>query len=241
MPKVLEVLEDALGKAGVYAPGETLEAADITSTMRESNRFISYCNTQRLLIYTIDPILYPLVPGDPFGTLGPGGTLGPVRPLKIEYANLVFNPGFKEFRWPLTITSEAQRTLIQVPSVTGPPTTIYPDNNIPLTRIYFYPVPDQAYGLELWQWQPLKEFTDETQDLIFPDGYDDFFVNTLAVRFATLYDRPINPEVQRLAKEAFAAVKGSNIVTPIMRTEPEFMSPGMGAGRGWYGGPFITR
>lgn len=90
--------------------------------------------------------------------------------------------------------------------------------------IYWYPIPNQAYWVELFTWQPLQKFGSPADLVILPDGYEDAIVNNLAVRlnqFPWTVKGPMDPSVIVEAQRSLAVIQQMNIRVPRLYTDRE--------------------
>jgi hypothetical protein len=228
VPTKLQLIEDALSHAGIFAPGETIPAADADSCSRNFDSFVDRLNATRQAIFSETILNVALVPGQQTRTIGPGGDINTTRPQQITAANLIFSPSTSsEVRRPLDLWVEQQWSQLRFQNVQGPPLRMYQQTGYPLWTLYFYPIPDQAYGLELYVWNQLAIGTPLSSTVIFPPGYQDMLTFNLARRFCGLFDRPISSYLEQQATQSMMDAFGNNSVSPLLSTEQE-ISPRRG-------------
>lgn len=221
MPTKLELIQDALSHAGIFAPGEALPAADADSCSRNFDAFVDRLNARKSAIFAQSILRYPLAPGIQTRTIGPGGNFNTTRPQQITAANLIFQPGSNEVRRPLDLWVEQQWSNLRYQNVNGPPLRMYQQTGFSVWTLYFYPIPDQAYDVELYVWQQLAIGTPLSSDISFPPGYQDMLTFNLAKRFCGLYDRPVSPFLEQQAIQSMMDAFGINSVSPLLGTDPE--------------------
>lgn len=225
MPTKLEIITAALSLANVYAPGETITAEDADACSDNFDGFVDRLNSQRMAIYSEQQLEYSLAIGQQTRTFGTAGNFGAVRPQQILWANLIFSPGTpQEVRRPLNIWTMEQWANYRYLAAQGPPNGFYNDDNFPQATLYFYPIPDQAYGIEFYVWRPLTIGTALTDNVVVPPGYWDLLVYNLAKRFCGIFSVPIPPLVAEEAQKTYMQVLGQNAPSPDIQTDPEIMS-----------------
>lgn len=236
MATKLQIIEAALSHIGVYAPGETLTAEDAEVCSVNFDGYVDRLNSQKLAIFSEQQLEFTMTPGQQTRTLGPGGNFNATRPQQILWANLIFSPGTpQEVRRPLSIWDYQTWANYRYIAAQGPPNGFYNDQNYPLSTLYFYPIPDQAYGLELYVWRPLAIGTDLSANVTFPPGYYDLLLYNLAKRFCGLFDRPIPPLVLEMAQKTTVEVLGPNGPSPLIETDPQ-LTPNQGGLYNWLTG-----
>ena len=95
------------------------------------------------------------------------------------------------------------------------PTVFYDNGNYPLRTLYFWPVPAQAWAVELWLWQPLDQNVDLDAELNLPPGYERYLRYKLALELAPEFGKEVPQAVVAIANEAEANVKRLNQQTPL--------------------------
>lgn len=95
------------------------------------------------------------------------------------------------------------------------PTVWYDDGKFPLRTLSFWPVPAQAWAVELWLWEPLGQNVDLDAELNLPPGYERYLRYKLALELAPEFGKTTPPEVVNSLAEAESNVKRLNIQTPL--------------------------
>ncbi|MCC6417225.1 MAG: hypothetical protein IT429_03135, partial [Gemmataceae bacterium] len=107
-------------------------------------------------------------------------------------------------------------------------TDLYYDPTWPNGAIYLWPVPTQAYGLDL-RTRVLLDAVTLSSTFSLPPGYQDAITLTLAESLASAYVRPIAASLAQAALAARARIQANNDVTPTLQTQDSGM-PGYGSG-----------
>jgi hypothetical protein len=236
----------ALRKAGVtLAPGRGPSFEQIEEAVGEESRMIQGWNCSPLNIFTTAIDLYTTIANQQSHTIGidPTGSVtadfnGP-RPQSIVRANLLLptaEDSISKVRRPLSIWDDRQWAALRYQAIYTYPEGMYYDGGCDPTtgfaNIYFRPIPDAAYEIELYTWQAVPTFVGIDDSVILPPGYEDAIVNNLAVRLASMpwpVQVPMNPQVAVDAVRSLAVIQGLNASAPRLRSDAELTD-----GRGWF-------
>jgi hypothetical protein len=173
--------------------------------LRTLNDLIDAWHLERLMIYAVEPSVHTLT-GATVYTLGPpDGTLGTVRPQRIEGAGLIYPSSNIESPLPL-LTLDEYRT-----HHAG----IYIDGGYPKANVHVNPLTAVGH-LVLYGWVPFTQFAtvDSTVDL--PPGYARALRWNLALelapmaRIAVKIPDVLYANIQQQAIESKAWVKSFN-------------------------------
>jgi hypothetical protein len=211
------LIRDALRIAGVQQSGEALSADQASDHLRTLNRMLYSWDIERLMVYTINPMVYNLVPGTQFYLLGPEtpppgfAQLDTVRPNKIEQAFIRVLSGPQPYDRPLEIVQDEGWAAIGVKNVASPiPTILYNQGDYPATTIALWPLPNAANQLVLYVWNQLTKLADVNGSLDFPPGYEDAVVYNLAARLAPEYGFSLDPYSYQMASSSKHILKALN-------------------------------
>ena len=134
----------------------------------------------------------------------------------------------QRIRRPLAIWDARQWASIQYQAVYTYPEGLYPLFNdpqqTPFMRIYFRPIPDAVYPIELITWQKIPRFLSANDAVLLEDGYEDAIVNNLAVRLSTYpwaFQRPMDPQVRVDAQTSLALIMQAHATPPRLKTDGE--------------------
>lgn len=196
------------------------------------NNLLESWDLDKLAMFTELISTYTLTANTTSFTIGTGGDLNGPRPLNIEQANCIINTVSPVVRKPIAVVGFREWSGVPVQAVAAIPQMLYYDRGwtAGLGKVYLWPQANQAYQLELYQWQALQSFADATTAYTFPPGYERALTFNLAVEmFSLAPDKfPTNPavwqNVNRLARESKQAVEDYNSQPSMMSTDPAFMS-----------------
>jgi hypothetical protein len=227
MTTVRDLIQSARRKIGTLAAGESMTAEEGVDHLQTLNAMLATWNTQELLVYTLNRQTFALVAGQQQYTLGAGGDFNVVRPFNIEYASILLNASTAPQEIPLEIyTEDGWREVVMKSVVSSWPTGVYIQNDLPLNHLQFWPVPTAPCSVILGTWQRTVAFTNLSDDVVFPDGYDRAIIYNLAVELAPEFEREASATVQRVASESLRLISDAN-------WEPAFSDPGFGDSGGY--------
>lgn len=214
---VVDFLRLALTEIRIARAGDVLSPEDQADALLILNELLDLWNTQGRALYNDVFQEYTLTPNLNPQTIGPTGqtfTASP-RPTEILNANLVMTGTDPVIRLPFTIHTDsawwmhirAQTIQISIPR------DLYYSPGWPNGSIYFWPVPNLAYGFEAdLRIQLASLAATDTFDL--PQGYQAALRLSLAEACAEAWGQPVSPSLQRRAAMARAAVFATNSVIP---------------------------
>lgn len=225
------LLYAALRKAGVtLTPGRKQGPSQIADALAEEQRMLAGWNLNPLVIYGERIDLYDTVSRQQSYTIGvdPTGTLTPdwegERPQKIIRANLLLptaSDPITKSRRRIAIMESRDWMRVRYQAVYTYPAGLFPLFNdpqkTPFMRIYFHPIPDAVYQIEVMSWQKIQRFLTPDDAVLLPDGYEDAIVNNLAVRLASYpwtFQRKMDPQVKLDALMGLALIQQMNATPP---------------------------
>jgi hypothetical protein len=144
MATVQSLINAALVALGEMSPGQTASPEESRAALAVLNDLLSAWTAQHRRVYVIDNQQFPLTPGKPAYTLGPGGDFNSFRPAKIERANVVRYETNDEIGLvkPLELASSQQWSMIAEKGMTAiQPLRLYNDNAYPVCTLHLWPVP----------------------------------------------------------------------------------------------------
>jgi hypothetical protein len=201
---------DAMRALGVLRAGQGPNEDAVDDCMRLLNDMIESWAIERLMIYTIEPRTYQMIAGTQNYTLGPGGTLGEERPVRVDGAAIIY---------PATIM-EQPVPLLSLDQYRNYDAGVYLDGAYPLTSVQVRPLPEVNVQLILYNWSALKQFPYADSMFSFPPGYSLALRWNLALQYAPLARIQAKiPDVlyDRISAEAVnskAAIKSFNSTPP---------------------------
>jgi hypothetical protein len=222
---VLDLITRSLRVIGWLRIGE-LPSNDVAQgVLGIANSLLQSFNLDRNKIFTISRTVYTMPAAQKTFSIGPGAEFNSDRPNEITAANLLLQTS-PAYRIPLDLLNEEQYAAITVPDIVSIPRKIWYQTNFKQTApigsglIYFWPVPNGIYQVELFASQNLPALVLLTDTLKYPDGYERMIVNNLAVEIAPEFGRQVTPELAAIAVASMEAVVSKNAPSPILGTDP---------------------
>lgn len=210
------LVTNALFEIGACSAGDVPAAEDATFALGKLNRLIDRWNAEKPFAYRDVFQIYTLTPSTSPETIGPTGGFGAAqRPQAIIGANLTIPASSPSIMLPIEIR-DAQWWLKQrVKSIeTSVPTDLYYEPTWPDGSLYFWPVPNVAYGVQLQMRFILVAFA-WTDSFSMPPGYEDALTLSLAEELATPYGAMQRlPDIARRAQQARGVIATANYTIP---------------------------
>lgn len=215
MATVLDMITDAMQDANVIAIGEAPTNADAQKAFRLLNRMLDSWSAENLLIYDQAQEVFNFTSGQETYTIGSGGDFNTTRPVSVNLAYVrdtsgndipVEVLGFADYA--SIISKQVQSTI---------PLAVYYNSSVPLGSLSFWPIPtNTTYRFVLWSWKVLSSFTNLTDNIVFPPGYEDAIEVNLAVRICIAYNRDVPVELQKWANQSKGQIKRINLDPPTL-------------------------
>ena len=219
------------------------------------NQLIDSWLIDQLLVYAYVPNQYTLNGTQITYTIGPvGADFTAPRPTGIQDANIILNYTSPVVRQPVQIINVDQWASIRVQQLQPAiPLVLYYDANfnpsLGYGSINLWPGPQSSYILEIYTWQQLTAFPDQTTPINFPPAYAQALRKCLAVSIAPMMllygkengivgsaiDKAL-PLVQQQARLALAALRSYNAKTPVLGLDPAFNAVSNMNGFNWMTG-----
>lgn len=181
-------------------------------------------NLDRNKIFTINRTVYTMSAAQKTQSIGPGGQFDGPRPNDLSEANLLLQSA-PTYRIPLDILDADQYADITMPDIVSIPRKIYYDAGYKQTAVigtgllYFWPVPNAIYQVELFTTEGLQALATLATVLKMPDGYDRMIASNLAIELAPELGRVVTPELAAIALGSMEAITSKNAPSPIMKSE----------------------
>ncbi len=215
---------------GEKARGATLDANEAGECLEEFQTFLDSCATERLLAYQIVQDSVALSSSTSTLTVGPGGTLNTVRPVKL--VDPCFVRDSSGFDTPLEIINiETYGLIVDKDSGFSTPSRISYDSGFSATStgtLRLYPSPSAGLTLFINSWKQLISVSTVSQNVALPPGYQLFLESNFAIHLAAGMV-PVSAETAKIARDSKAMVKGVNLPEPVMRLDS---GAAMAGGRG---------
>lgn len=237
-----DLIKPALRRAGItILPGTTPSIDQYEEIIPEVNRMYGSWNCSGLNIYTTNIATYTLTPNQLVYTIGPGGDFDAPRPQKIKQAVLIYPNNVRLPPMYLMTDEDWANVALQVVPNTIP-LALYNDGGFPLSNLYLWGQAAQAYTLELYTWLALSPtFTDVSDAVVLPNGYEAAIVDNLAMSVIRLY--PLESKLNTYQREDLrkAAMKSLGAVQSLNQTPPNRMVTDAPNGRSSGAGHFDWR
>lgn len=181
---VTTLIKDALLELGVVRPAETPTADQSVVSLRILNRILDDWNADERAVYNVSFQEYTFIPDQQLHTIGPAASSPDftytIRPERIVGANVLLNTTTPTVKVPINIRDDSWWLSLPVPSIeTAFPTDLYYSPEWPLGKIYFWPIPSTAYGVQLELYAILSSvLIGDTINL--PPGYQSALTLSLA-------------------------------------------------------------
>lgn len=232
----------ALQHLTIVGADASVTAEDATFVLSELNALLDEWNAERAAVYADAFTTYTLTASLSPHTIGPSGTFNVTqRPVEIVSAGLILTASDPDVRIPIAIRDAQWWAGQSVKALsTSIPTDLYYEPAWPIGKLFFWPVPDTAYGVELHTRVVLASLA-LTDTFSLPPGYQNALTRTLAEQIAPAFEKPISADLAQSAAKARARVWHNNRRTPRLATRDAGV-PGDSGGRtynyliGPYGG-----
>lgn len=215
-----DLITECFEELTILAAGQPLSAADADFGLKKLTRLLDNWNAERPCVYAERATTYTLVPDLQPHTIGPAASSPTFtvtqRPVSIEAANLVLTDTTPNVFQSINLRDWQWFSQLGVPGLsTSIPTDLYYAPEWPLGRLYLWPVPDAAYGIQLVTRIVLADLAlDDT--VSFPPGYRDAITLTLGEMIAPTYPAATPDPVG--AAKARARIMANNDVLPTLAT-----------------------
>jgi hypothetical protein len=231
MTTALDMITDAFGKLGVYAPGEQLTAADSAQGLSSLNQMLDSWSNENLTCYAILEQNLTFVPGQFQYTIGPGGFVNGPRPLSIiPTPGSVYILDTSGNQYGVDVIPREQWNMRGSRNTNSNfPDVLFYDPQFPLGLLNFDPIPNIGYQVFFDSYLQLSDFAGLTTVLSLPPGYQLAITSNLAVALKPYYvTAQIDPLVMQEAMTSKANVKRQNIRLNTAFYDPEILSKAPG-------------
>jgi hypothetical protein len=213
MATVRQLIEDSLVEISVLADGESMGASQGQRALRKLNQLIETWSADGFLVFkTIQESLTVSTSG---ATIGSGQTLNTEAPIQIESAKISLN----NLDYDVELISSQEYAGISSKSQTGRPTRLYYEGRGTGAKIYLWPVPDQSYTLKLFSQKKIASFSDLSETVTLPPGYEALIVSNLAMALCPSYGQEPLGSLVKSAQDSYAACARSSFVAVKMTSD----------------------
>ena len=215
-----DLINDAARANGKLGPGRTLSQSEQDDALRIFQRMVDAWTVESLMIFSRTRTTYTIVPGLAPVNIGPVGDWIAPRPLRIESMGLVLTSVSPHVETPIEILTDDQWAAKRVKDLSSNlPRQCWVNDGWPLTALYFWPVPLEANDIAIYHWAQLTTPTSLESIIRFPPGYEQAFVDNLAVATCALFGRRATPELMEAARGGKARLKRYNHAADLMRVD----------------------
>lgn len=232
---ITRLLTGVLKEIRVARAGDVPSPDDMDDVLQIFNEVLDEWNADRRAAYNLTFTDFTLVPNLSPHTIGPAAS-GPAganptfvvvqRPVTLEAAQLNMGGSPAVFRG-INVRDDAWYQQQPMPGLTqSVPTDVYysddwtdPTNlGSGYGALYFFGVPNTAYGVRLWMRVLLAQVTDLTLNLSLPQGYQAALRLTVSERAAAWFGQVVAPSTAEAARIARERVFGNNDPVPSIAT-----------------------
>lgn len=234
-----ELFRDSLLELGAIDPLDDVPAELQELARVRYNGIINQRNARQAWAYAITFPTYTTTGGLSPHTIGPSGTWTVTsRPVEVLGANQQINSGTSLVNiGPLNLRDREWWLRQAVPNIqSGVPTDLYYEPTWPNGSLYFWPVPNAAYVVQLELRTILSEIVvaDVTTDFSLPPGYQRDLTLTLAEDLCGPLTLPVPGSLTKKAQEARGITQSNNNPPVRIRTRQSGMPGGLAGSSGGF-------
>lgn len=215
MTTAQDIIQDAYEKIGVYAPGQTVNAADGARGLSSLNDMMDSWSNENLACFAIVEQSLTFVVGKASYTIGTtGGADVPLtRPIRlIEGLGAAYAMDTNQNQYQMDVITRAEwnqrgsrNTNSNFPSV------LFYDNQFPLGVLNFDPIPNIGYQAFWDSYLQLSDFAGLTTTFSLPPGYKLAISSNLALALKMYFTEAVaSQDLKNQAAESKRVVKISN-------------------------------
>lgn len=225
----LDMITDSFQKIGVFAPGETIDAASAQTALNILNDMIDSWSNEALTCYAILEQHAPLVVGQSAYTIGPGGNFNMTRPLRIldsQGSAYILDTNGNKYLMTI-VPQDIWNSTTQGNIDSNFPDTLFYDPQFPLGIINIFPSPTIVYTMYWDSYLQLSEFPTLTAPLSLPPGYRKAIQDCLAIEMYPYFASQataLTPLLIEIASKSKGNVKRTNIRENVAQYDPEIVS-----------------
>lgn len=207
----------SLRMLGILGSGQSPTTNQLADGLVAINALLDSWRTENLFTYATVETLLTLTSAKQTYTVGTGGDVNIVRPVKFDDAFVTQSS--VDSGVDIITRDEWDAISFKTDSSPIPEKIFYnPTMAGSLGTLYVFPVPSAANVLHLISWVPFAQLVAMTDTITLPPGYDRAISASLAIEIAPEYPgSTVTPELVGIAREAKGNIKRTNI-TPIKAT-----------------------
>jgi hypothetical protein len=203
----LTIIKRALDLVGVTGSGEVPSANDIDTMFFSLNMIIDSWDADRLWGFTTETHTVIGFMGNTC-TIGPGAQVAVIRPESIE--DTCFSR-IGNVDYPIKMIDGASFTAIPNKILTGlAPQFGYYEPDTPVGKLLLWPQPSSPVDLYIRVQFRGVPFPNIYNEYFFPSGYGIALIYSLAELGYSIYSRPVDPNVVRIASNARKVLRKNN-------------------------------
>ncbi len=232
MTTPLDIINQALKKAGILGVGQTALAEDTNDAFNDLNDMLGQWQRKRWLIFHLVDYAFTST-GAIYYTVGPAGDF-PItpRPDQIESAffrQVINNPPPNQIDYPLElIRAREDYNLIRLKQLVTFPQYIFYDADFPVGKVYPWPIiQDNLYELHITVKATLNQFTTLNETINLPLEYMAALKFNLAVRLKQAYQLPPDAALIGLAKDSLNVIRNANLGIARLQIPAALIRPGI--------------
>jgi hypothetical protein len=204
-----EIINAALRALGELASGETPTTEESNDGLMALNKLIGSWSTEQLLIPEINRLSQAVTPNTQVYTMGPGGTLGTVRPLAVHAVSVTTSAGVTQAAE--LINAEEWAAIADKTRTGSFVSKAYYNPAYPQGLLYLWPAPIGG-TIQVYMLKELTSFASLGTNVDMPPGYDRALIWNLALELASNFGRDPNI-VAAQAQQTKAAIMERNART----------------------------
>lgn len=231
MTTPLDIITQALKKAGILGVGQSALPEDINDAYSDLQDMMGQWQRKRWIIYHL--VDYAVTgTGAVYYTVGPAQefNISP-RPDKIESAffRQTVQSQPNQIDYPLgLIFAREDYNLISLKQLQTFPQYLFYDSGFPVAKAYPWPlIQANLYELHLTVKETLSQFTSLNQTISLPLEYMAALKFNLSVRLRQAYQLPPDPTLIGLAKDALNVIRNANLQIPRLQIPTDLIRPGI--------------
>ncbi len=216
MPTFGQIITDALTEINALTPGQPPDAGDMALGLTRGNAFLDSMNARSMMQYVRRLDSYPFLTSKQAYTIGRGaGADFPAeRPTEILEGAIVMVTANPEVFIPITwVNAEEWASFYVLNFSTSIPAVGWYETTFPHGTIHLRGVPSiTSYELRILTSQQLGQAANTSTQFIFPPGYYEAFMYSLAERLCNPFGKTgeIAARLRIQARDARASFKSGN-------------------------------
>lgn len=232
---VQDLIISAFIEIGAFSPGESMDAALANYGLEKLNEMLDSWNAEQELIFTTEFSTFTLVPNLQPHTIGPTGatfTVPVYRPTKLHGANLVLNNVTPNVNVPIHVRDKDWWLGQRIQQLaTSYPTDVYYETDFPNGSLFFWPVPQTAFLVQLNFNTPVFSGSLALNSTLSgPPGYQRAITKSLALELwpGMNAGQQVDPVLADQARAARYVIRGLNSASPRIATGADGLPSGPG-------------